>query len=133
MMANIMYYQKFKKILELEGYEFNIYKPCVAKNIIKNNQMTICFHAKKCKLSHKIPKVVGGGIEWLRQEYESIFKDGSGAMSVRRGKIHQYIDMTLDYTVSGISIISIREYIDKMLNLFDKKDPSNRGNKSCVS
>ena len=44
MMVSILYYQKFRKILELEGYELNLYDPCVINNIIKNNQMTICFH-----------------------------------------------------------------------------------------
>ena len=72
-------------------------------------------------------------IEWLRQEYESILEDGSGAMSVIRGNIHKYLGMTLDYTVSGISKISILEYIDEILNAFDKVDPSNSVTKSSAT
>jgi hypothetical protein len=33
---------------------------------------------------------------YLRQEYESIFEDGSVAMTVTRGKIHKYIGTTLE-------------------------------------
>jgi hypothetical protein len=40
-------------------------------------------------------------IDYLRQEYESIFENGYGAMTVSRGKIHKYLGMTLDYTVHG--------------------------------
>jgi hypothetical protein len=34
-------------------------------------------------------------IKDLRQEYESIFEDGSGAMTVSRGKIQKYPGITL--------------------------------------
>ena len=43
MMASLRYYKKFRKSLELGGYEFNTYNPCVTINIIKNKQMTISF------------------------------------------------------------------------------------------
>jgi hypothetical protein len=51
--------------------------------------MTICFHVDECKLSHCKNKVMDSMIEYLWQEYESIFEDGSGAMTVSKGKIHK--------------------------------------------
>ena len=54
MMASLLYYHKFRKRLDLEGYEFNPYGPCVINNIINNNQTTICFHVNDYKLSQKI-------------------------------------------------------------------------------
>ena len=107
MMASLLYYQKFRKSLELEGYESNHYEPCITNKVIKNKQITICFHDDDYKLSHKSPKVVGKKIEWLRQEYESISKDGSREISVNRGKINKYLGMNLDYTVSEIDRIII--------------------------
>ena len=77
--------------------------------------------------------MVGKTIEWLRQEYESISEDGYGSLSVSRGKIYKYLGMTLDYKVSGIFRISLLEYIDEILNKFDKTDPSNSGTKSSAS
>jgi hypothetical protein len=59
-------------------------------------------------------------IEYIRQEYESIFEDGSGAMRVSRGKIHKYLGMTLDYTVCGQVKITMFDYVDDIITAFDK-------------
>jgi hypothetical protein len=67
----------------------NPYDPCVANKIIEGEQMTISFHVDNCKLSHRKKTVMDRMIGYLRQEYESIFKDESGAMTVSRGKIHK--------------------------------------------
>ena len=78
MVTSLIYYKKFSNILEYEGYAFNRYDPCVAKNIIKGIQITVCFHVDYCQLIHKSHKVVGKTIIWIKQEYESIFEDDSG-------------------------------------------------------
>ena len=95
----------------MEGYKSNPYDPWVTNKIIKNKRMKTCFHVNDWKLSHKIPKVIENKFEWIRQEYESIFEDGSEAMSVSRDKIHKYHGTTMDSTVSGIERISMLEYI----------------------
>jgi hypothetical protein len=64
-------------------------------------------------------KVTGSMIEYLIQEYESIFEDGS-AMTTGRGKIHKYIGMTLDYTVRGQVKITMFDYVDEILTAFNK-------------
>jgi hypothetical protein len=87
MVASLIYYQKFVKSLTDIDFVINPYDPCVANTMIEGNQMTICFHVDDCKLSHRKTKVMDSMIEYLRQEYESIFEDGSGAMTVSRGKI----------------------------------------------
>ena len=69
--------------------------------------MTVCFHVDDCKLSHKIPKVVGKTITWLNQEYESIFEDSSGEITVHQLKVHNYLGMTLDSTEGGTVKVSI--------------------------
>ena len=101
MVASLLYYRKFTKSLTGIGFELNPYDPCVANKMIDGKQMTICFHVDDCKLSHRKSRVMDDMIQWLRQEYESIFEDGSGKMTVSRGKVHKYLGMTLDYTVSG--------------------------------
>jgi hypothetical protein len=62
-------------------------------------------------------------IEWLRQEYECIFEDGSGKMTVSRGRIHKYLGMTLDYIVKGHVRILMFDYLDEILSAFDNADP----------
>ena len=86
MVASLLYYRKFTKSLTGIGFELNPYDPCVANKMIDGKQMTICFHVDDCKLSHRKSRVMDDMIQWLRQEYESIFEDGSGKMTVSRGK-----------------------------------------------
>ena len=44
MTAIMIYYKKFRRSIEDEGYEFNPYDPCVTNKIIKLSQKTVCFH-----------------------------------------------------------------------------------------
>ena len=112
MLASLLYYKKFVKSLLLIGFEINPYDPCIANKMINGKQMTICFHVNDCKLSHHDCKAVNDFIEWLHQEYESIFKDGSGKMMVSQGKVHTYLGMTLDYSTPGQVKISMFDYIE---------------------
>jgi hypothetical protein len=68
-------------------------------------------------------------IEYLRQECESIFEEGSGAMTVSRGKIHKYLGMTLDYTARGQVKITMFDDVDEILTDFDKAEPKGGGTK----
>jgi hypothetical protein len=120
MVASLLYYRKFVKSLTDIDFVINPYDPCVANKMIEGDQMTICFHVHDCKLSHRKTKVMDSMIEYIRQEYESIFEDGSGAMTVSRGKIHKYLGMTLDCTVHGQVKITMFDYVDEIITAFDK-------------
>jgi hypothetical protein len=133
MVASLLYYRKFVKSLTDIGFELNPYDPCVANKMIEGEQMTICFHVDDCKLSHRKRKVMDQMIQHLRQEYESIFEDGSGEMAVSRGKIHKYLGMTLDYTVRGQVKISMFDYVNEILTAFDKAEPKGAGTKSSAA
>jgi hypothetical protein len=87
MVASLLYYQKFINSLTDIDFVINPYDPCVANKKIEGEQMTICFHVDDCKLSHRNTKVMDSLIEYLRQEYDNIFEDGFGAMTVNRVKI----------------------------------------------
>jgi hypothetical protein len=102
------------------GFIINPYNPCVANNIFEGKQMTSCFHADDCELSHRKKKVMYTMIEYLLEEYESIFDDRTGAMAVSRGKIHKYLGMALDYTIRGQVKITLFDYVDNILTAFDK-------------
>jgi hypothetical protein len=78
MVASLLYYRKFVKSLMNIGFIINTYNPCVANKIIEGKQMTICFHVDDGKLSHRKKKLMDTMIEYLREEYEIIFEDGTG-------------------------------------------------------
>ena len=102
-----------------QGYVANAYDPCVWNKIIKGKQSTICFHVDACKISHKIVKVNNNTIEWLRQDYESIFTDGSGKIKVARGKMHKYVGMPLEFTNDGVVTVTMIDYIDDVIKTWD--------------
>jgi hypothetical protein len=133
MVASLLYYRKFVKSLMDIDFVINPYDPCVTNKMIEGEQMTICFHVDDCKLSHRKTKVMDSMIEYIRHEYESIFENGSGAMTVSRGKIHKYLSMTLDYTVRGQVKITMFDYVDEILNAFDKAEPKGGGNKTSAA
>ena len=89
--------------------------------MIDGQLMTICYHVDYCKLSHLGSKVNYWMINWLRQQYESIFEDGSGKMAVSRGKVHKYLCMTLYYTVRGQVQITMTDFLDEVLTALDKE------------
>jgi hypothetical protein len=120
MVSSLLYYWKFVKSLTDIDFIINPHDPCVANKIIEGERMTICFHVDDCKLIHRKKTVMDLMIGYLRQEYESIFEDGSGAMTVSRGNIHKYIGMTLDYSVPGQVKITMIDYADDIIAAFDK-------------
>ena len=59
----------------------------------------------------------------IRQEYESIFEDVSGKMTVSRGKVQKYLGMTLDYIVCGQVHNTMIAFLDDVLTSLDKAEP----------
>ena len=133
MVASLLYHCKFTESLTDIGFKINPYDPCVANKIIDGQHMTICYHADDFKLSHRRSKVSDHMIKWLRQEYESIFEDGSGKRTVSRGKVHKYLGMTLDYTVCGQFQITLIVFLDEVLISFDKAEPKEVGTKTSAA
>ena len=70
---------------------------------------------------------------FIPEEYESIFKYGSDDMQVNRVKFHNYIGMKLYYTTFGIVKINMLEYIEEIIDAFDKSDITGGGTKSSAA
>ena len=85
MVTALLFYEKFTDNLKSKGFSVNPYDPCVWNKMVNGKQLTIVFHVDDCKLSHIDSMVLDDTIEWLRQDCESIFKDGSGKMKVSQG------------------------------------------------
>ena len=98
MVASLLYYKKICKTIKQLGFKINPHDPCISNRTIDYNQKTILWHIDDCKVSHVGPKVNNKLIKSLKQEYESVFEDIIGKMTVNRGKKHKYLGMTLDYS-----------------------------------
>jgi hypothetical protein len=119
MVVALLFYKKFIKSLTKQGFKLNPYDVCVANKTVNGKQITIRFHVDDCKISHESSKVVDTTIAWLQAEYESIFKDGSAAMKVHRGKIHKYLGVSLEFSVKGPCCVMMHDYLDGILETFD--------------
>ena len=78
------------------GYQRNEYDWCVMKKIIDNKQCTILFHVDDLKTSHVNPAVVSRVLADIDAEYGKIAK-----MTIRRGKVRNYLRMTIYYSSPG--------------------------------
>jgi hypothetical protein len=120
MVAALLYYKKFVKSLTKKGFKLNPYNGCVDNKTVNGKQIMICFHVDDCKISHKSIKVVDESIDWLQAEYESIFEDGLGEMNIHKGKVHNYMVRSLDFSHKGQCRVFMYDYLDGILEAFDE-------------
>ena len=91
----------------------NPYDLCITNKMVHSNQMTIMWHVDDVKSSHVYPRVNNLFITWLNKEYGQI-----GEVKSSRGKKHNYLGMTLDYSVDGEVKVNLTNYINKMVTIF---------------
>jgi Reverse transcriptase (RNA-dependent DNA polymerase) len=120
--AALLYYQRFVRDLQSIGFQLNPYDPCVANKIVDGLQLTVVWHVDDLKVSHKHASVVTKMATWLKATYERLFTDGSGAMTLHRGKVHEYLGMTLDYSVKGKVKVTMIPYIKEIIDQFAPHD-----------
>jgi hypothetical protein len=93
LLARVLWYNKLQGELEGVGFIFNSYIPCVMNRTKKGSQHTVVFHMDYLKSSHNDPKVNDKFDKWFQVKYSE-----HGPVTMHRGKIHQYLDMEIDYT-----------------------------------
>ena len=120
MKAALLSYIKFVNNLKSIGFELNPYDPCVANKIVDGAQLTVVWYVDDLKVSHVDAGVVTRIYGWLQKTYARLFDAGLGAMKLKRGKIHEYLGMQLDFTVTGQVKIAMFDYIQEMLEDFHK-------------
>ena len=113
----LLFYKKFRKDLEREGFLFNPYDPCVANKYVRGKQLTVLFHVDDVKVSCVHKDTVDNFIQWV----DYMYGDPDKPIRVSRGKRHDYLAMILDYTEPGKVKIDMRYYMKKMLTEFPVK------------
>ena len=109
--AAILAYKKLVGFLEEWGFEQNFYEPCCWNAMIEGKQCTIVFHVDDLKLSHMCPIVVSNIIKKFDKAYATIDK-----LTIRRGKVHEYLGMTIDFRSIGEVKLNMYDMIQKLIN-----------------
>ena len=133
MKAALHFYIKFIANLKSVRFQLNLYDPCVANNIVDGAQLTVVWNVDYLKVSHIDGGVVTRMAAWIKKTYERLFKDGSGAMKLNRGMIHEYLGMTLDYSNRGEVKITMYNYIRDIITDFKQYDPSNKNSRTLAA
>ena len=113
----MLFYKKLKKDLESIGFKTNPYDPCVANRMVNGKQHTVTWHVDDLKSSHVDPKVNDRFIKWLEQKYAP--DPAVGTIKAVRGKVHDYLAMTLDYSVKGQVKVDMTDYVKSMVEDFN--------------
>jgi hypothetical protein len=116
LIASLLWYKKFRKDLEKIGFEFNPYDACVANRTVNDKQHTVRFHVDDVKSSHLDPQVNDEFLKWLNKMYGNY-----GEVKATRGKIHDYLGMTFDFSEEGKVKIDMIDYINSMVDDFPVK------------
>ena len=111
--AALIFWRKLTTKLIEWGFTINPYDWCVANKQIDGQQCTLVWHVDDMKISHAESTVVDRIINLLEVEFSK-----EAPLTIRRGKIHDYLGMTLDFSLDGKVQINMEDYIRKMLAEF---------------
>ena len=109
--AGLLFWKKLSAFLvDQLGFEKNPYDFCVANKMVNGKQLTVGWHVDDLKISHVDPTVVEHLVSQLQAEYGK-----EAPLTVTRGTVHEYLGMTIDYSVDGKVQFYMYDYIDRML------------------
>jgi hypothetical protein len=111
MNAALLAYKKLAKLFREWGFKMNPYDPCVWNKMVNGKQITIIFHIDDLMMSHKSPNIVTLYIRKLEKEYAR-----RDPLTVMRGKLHEYLGMTVDFRVAKQVTFSQYDYLKKLFN-----------------
>jgi hypothetical protein len=110
--ASLLFWWNLSGYLQELGFALNPYDECVANKMVDGKQCTIVWHVDDLKISHEDESVTRSVVELLQQKYGS----ADAPVTVTYGKVHDYLGMTLDYSICGKVIINMDHYVGDLLN-----------------
>ena len=113
LVCSLLWYLHFRKDLESIGFVFNPYDMCVCNRMIEESQQTVRFHVDDLMSSHILSKVNDAFLKWLNEKYGSY-----GLVQATRGAIHDYLGMTIDFSLDGAVKIDMMDYLVKTCEEF---------------
>jgi uncharacterized protein YeaC (DUF1315 family) len=97
-------------LIEDNGFERNPYDFCVVNKLVNGKQLTIVWYVDDLKISHVETSVVDDMIKSIKQEFGQKLD-----VTVRRGKVHDYLGLRIDFSEKGRVILSMYDFIAELL------------------
>ena len=117
LIASLTWYRKLRPDLEGIGFLFDPYDSCVANRVVNGKQQTIRFHVDDILTSHMEAEVNSEFYRWCMEKYGKL-----KPVKVKRGKVHDFLGMRLDFarTPGAVHVIQ-EEHLKDMLETFEGK------------
>ena len=109
--AALLFWRKLTGILKSWGFIPNPYDWCVVNKMINDKQCTIIWHVDDLKISHVDSEVVTNVIEKLEKEFGT-----EAPLTKTRGKLHDYLGMTIDFSTPGKVCFNMADYVKGVLD-----------------
>jgi hypothetical protein len=108
--AALLFWKRLSSKLVLWGFTINPYDWCVGNKMIDGKKCTALWHVDDLKISHISEDVNTNIFKRINDEFGK-----EAPITITRGKVHDYLGMTLDYSERGRVKIKMLDYVDKML------------------
>ena len=109
--AALLFWKDLTKFLEGQGFEANPYDWCVMNKNINGKQCMVRWHVDDLKISHVDDPVVEGLVSALNDKYGK-----EAPLSMTHGKVHDYLGMTIDYSMPGKVTFSMPDYVEGLIH-----------------
>ena len=112
--AALLFWELLSNTLTGWGFKINPYNHCIANcianKIVNGKQCTIIWHVEDLKISHVDKEVVENVIENLEKKFGK-----ESLLVTARGKVLEYLGMTLHYRLKGKVKMSMYDYVKKII------------------
>lgn len=110
LLAAVIFYNKLTKHLFDQGFTMNGYDEYTFNKQVKGEQLTVQFHVDDLKVSHKDHRVLNKFVSNLKKEFGQ-----EAELSECTGKVHDYLGMTIDYSVPGKVVFTMFDYLEDII------------------
>lgn len=107
----LRFWEQVSRDLVNMGYQINPYDRCVANKMVEGKQKTIGWHVEDFLITHEDATVNDKVIEWFNQKYGKLT-----LVTVHRGRVHEYLGMTLDFTHPKKVKVNMSDYVERMVS-----------------
>ena len=117
LVSAMLFYCQLTKAWLSYSLELDPYDPCVVNKMVNGEQLTIFWHVDDLKSSHIDPKVNDEFLQWIKDMLGQL-----GEVKTTQCPPHNYLGMTLDYSVPGQVSINMSDYAKKMVKEFPQEN-----------